>query len=277
MKRILYLLIVVLFTLSSCRDKDLDMTLMSKTIYEGAVINEITASDAWHVTVIQDENTFVELEYSAFLEEYLRVTNSDSELKIGFSRSLNIPSNTVMNATVHTPSLQKVHLSEAVSAVLDGHFPEASLTMELEDAATCKGGDFSGRADVKLSSASTLVDCYFHGPLCNIELDDASVFKGWFTEDSLFVKLNGASRLTTYGGVVGGANVEVSEASSLNMLQTYISRMMFIVVQDASEASIAVTRPAILEGFVMNASALHYQGNPILDVACDATSTLSPL
>lgn len=270
-------LLLGLLAFVGCREKDLDMTLMSKTIYEGAVINEITASDAWHVTVIQDENTFVELEYSAFLEEYLRVTNSDSELKIGFSRSLNIPSNTVMNATVHTPSLQKVHLSEAVSAVLDGHFPEASLTMELEDAATCKGGDFSGRADVKLSSASTLVDCYFHGPLCNIELDDASVFKGWFTEDSLFVKLNGASRLTTYGGVVGGAKVEVSEASSLNMLQTYISRMMFIVVQDASEASVAVTRPAILKGFVMNASTLHYQGNPILDVGCDATSTLSPL
>ena len=260
-----------------CREKDLDMTLVQKTVYEDATITAVTATDAWNVTVVQDGRTYVELEYSAFLEEYLRVTNSDSELKIGFSRSLNIPSNTVMNATVHTPSLQKVHLSEAVSAVLDGHFPEASLTMELEDAATCKGGDFSGRADVKLSSASTLVDCYFHGPMCNIELDDASVFKGWFTEDSLFVKLNGASRLTTYGGVVGGAKVEVSEASSLNMLQTYISRMMFIVVQDASEASVAVTRPAILEGFVMNASTLHYQGNPIVDVACDATSTLSPL
>ena len=254
------------------------MTLVQETRYEGAVMNEITAEDAWDIMVVQDsERSYVELEYSAFLEEYIRVVKEDSALRIGFSRSLNLPSNTVMKATIHTASVQKLHFSEAVTATLEGQFPETSLTMELNDAVTCKGGNFAGNAAVKLSSASTLVDCYFHGQSCEIELKEASVFKGWFTEDQLVVKMSGASRLTTYGGTVVSADVEVSEASFLNTLQTFISEKMIVMIKDASEASVAVNRPALLDGFVVDASTLYYQGNPILNVSCDVTSTLQPL
>ena len=274
----LAILFIALAMIPSCREKDLDMTPMTQTLYEGAEINEITAEDAWNITVVQDnENSFVELEYSAFLDEYIQVSKEGPELKIGFSRYLNLPANTVMNATIHTASVKKLHFSDAVTAVLEGQFPETALTLELEDASTCKGGNFTGIADVKLSSASTLVDCYFHGRSCEIELEDASVFKGWFTEDSLTVKVDEASRLTTYGGYVSWADVVVSDASFLNMLETYVSEKMTIAVQDASEASVAVWRPATLEGWVIDASALYYKGNPTLDVGCDASSILRPL
>ena len=261
-----------------CREKDLDMTLVQKTLFEGTTMNEITAEDAWNITIVQDnESSFVELEYSAFLEEYLQVGKEDSELKIGLTRGLKLPSNTVMNATIHTASVQKIQLSDAVNATIEGQFPESSLTMELDDASTCKGGNFSGRAEVKLNDASTLVDCYFHGHSCDIALDDASVFKGWCSNDKLIVKLNGASRMTTYGVFASQANVEVAGASFLNMLETVVGETMIIMVKEASEASVTVQRPGTLEGFVVDASVLYYQGNPIINVGCDATSTLRPL
>ena len=84
MKKNGFLLILGLLVLVGCRDKELDMNLTQKTLFEGATINEIVAKDAWDVAVIRDENTYVELEYSAFLEEYLKVQQEGTVFSIGF-------------------------------------------------------------------------------------------------------------------------------------------------------------------------------------------------
>lgn len=272
-----YILIFLgLMWFSSCRDKELDMTVMHQTLYEDAVITAITAEDAWNVTVVQDDDrSFVELEYSAFLEEYLQVRMDGQELRIGFSNHLNLPGNTVMNATIHTASVQKLCFAEAVTAVLEGDFPETSLTMELKDASTCKGGNFTGRTELTLKDASRMVDFNFDGQSCVIEAEDASVFKGVLNiEESLNIKIAEASRMTTYGGYASRADVEVSDASSLNMLETEV-KWMNITVKDISEASVFVT--GLLEGSVKSASALYYQGNPDVNVDCDDSSTIQPL
>lgn len=272
-----YILIFLgLICFSSCRDKELDMTVMRQTLYEDAVITAVTAEDAWNVTIVQDDNrTFVELEYSAFLEEYLQVRMDGQELKIGFSSHLNLPGNTVMSATIHTASVQKLCFAEAVTAVLEGDFPATALAMELKDASTCKGGHFTGRAELTLKDASTMVDFTFDGLSCILEAEDAAVFKGVLNiGESLNIKITEASRMTTYGGYAPRADVEVSDASSLNMLETEVE-WMNITVKDSSEASVFVT--GTLEGSVKSASVLYYQGNPIVNVDCDDSSTVQPL
>lgn len=272
MKKILYLLIVVLVALSSCRDKELDMTLVQKTLYEGAVINEITASDAWTVQVIQDENTFVELEYSAFLEDYLKVVTNGTALQIGFTRHLYFPGNTVMNATIHTPTVHKLSFSDAVFAALDNLNLETDLLLELEDASTCRGGHFYGNAIIKLSDASTCAELYIEGRDCKVELEDASVFKGQLNVSRLLTLLvKDASRLTEYWGEINHAQAVVSDASSLNMATSWINKLQ-IEVTDASEATVNVTN--LLEGVVHDASKLYYSGNPTVIVDCDETSIL---
>ena len=258
-KQSIFWIIIGLMLFSSCRDKDLDMTVLHKTLFDGAAITEITAEDAWNVTIVQDaEKSFVELEYSAFLEEYLRVVKEGPELKIGFSRYLNLPANTVKNAIVHTASVQKLDFSEAVTALLVGDFPAAMLEMELDDAVTCKGGSFGGVANLKLNDASTMVDFCFNGLFCSLELDDASVFKG----------------LTTYGGTTPEAIVGVRDASHLNMVKTAVTNM-HINVSEASEACVNVS--GTLSGTVTGVSKLFYQGNPIINVDCDDLSTFEPL
>lgn len=276
MKRIFYLLFfVILMALPSCRDKELDMTLMNNTRYEGAVINEITVSDAWNVQVIQDENTFVELEYSAFLEDYLKVVLDGSALQIGFTRSLNLPSNTVMNATIHTPTVHKLSFSDAVFAALDNLNLETDLLLELEDASSCRGGQFYGNAIIKLSDASTCAELYIEGTDCTVELEDASVFKGCLNVSGILtMTVKDASRLTDYGGEINEVKAEVSDASHLNMATCRINRM-YIELKDASEATVNVIES--LEGTVRDASKLYYSGNPTLNVDCDETSLIEQI
>ena len=153
-----------LIAFTACKkEKEPDMTVMDKILYENAVMNEITAEDAWCVQVIQDSISYVELKYSAFLEEYLQVTLEGVSLHISLNKSVNMPNNTVMNAIVHTPEVHKIHFSEAVTASVDGRFPETALTLVLEDASTCRGGHFFGSADIKLSDASKCVSSALKG------------------------------------------------------------------------------------------------------------------
>ena len=272
MKKIVYSLFVVLMVLSSCREKDLDMTSVQKTLYEGATMNEITVEDAWEVKVVQDENTFVELEYSAFLEDYLKVQLNGSALFIGFTRHLYFPSNTVMQATIHTPTVHKLSFSDAVFAALDNLNLETDIVLELEDAASCRGGHFKGDAILKLSDASTCAELYIEGRDCTVELKDASVFKGNLNVSRLLtLSVEDASRLTEYWGEIDQAEVKVSDASHLNMATSWINRLS-IEVDDASEATVNVVES--LEGTVHDASKLYYSGDPVLNVDCDETSII---
>lgn len=249
------------------------MTVRQKTLYEGLEFNEITATDAWCVSVIQDaEHSYVELEYSAFLEDYMKVQLNGNSLFIGFTRYLNLPNNTVMNATIHTPTVHKLNFSDAVFAALDNLNLETDLTLELEDAASCRGGHFNGNADIKLSEASTCVELYIEGTNCTVELEDASVFKGCLNvSGDLTMNIEDASRFTDYWGEINHAEVKVSDASYLNMATSWINRM-YIEVSDASEATVNVVES--LEGKVHDASKLYYSGNPTLNVDCDETSIL---
>ena len=271
MKRIGLFLFVGFVMFAGCREKDLDMTVMQETLYEGATIREITAKDAWNVVILQDERTYVELEYSAFLEDYLKIQQEGIAFQIGFNRNLfYLPSNTVMNVTIHTPTVHKLSFSDAVFAALDNLNLETGLTLELEDAASCRGGHFKGDALIKLSDASTCAELYIEGSDCTIELKDASVFKGSLNVSRLLtMTIEDASRFTDYWGEIHRAEVEVSDASSLNMATSWINRM-YIEVDDASEATVHVVES--LEGTVHDASKLYYSGNPTLNVDCDETS-----
>lgn len=271
-KHILFLL-VTLVMLAGCRDKELDMTLVQETWYRDYLINEITADDAWSLLVVQDDGpSFVELEYSAFMEDYIRIEQQDGAFRFYLASHPRLPNNTVLHATIHTPAIHQLHCSDAVFVALEGQFPETAFTMELDDAATCRGGHFYGTAELKLDDASTCVEFYFEGTSCSVELDDASVFKGCLNvSGDLNMRVDNASRLTHYWGEVNQAEVEVSADSYLNMANVFIQRM-HLTVQSGSEATVNVVEH--LEGSVRETSCLYYSGDPILNVDCDETSTL---
>lgn len=260
----------------SCKQKTLDMTILTTTMYEDAVFEGIHVEDAWQVTIVQDsQKKGVELEYSAFLEDYLRVVKEGSTLDISFSQRLNLPVNTVKNATVYVSSLDKLALSEASSIELQGSFVSDSLSVEMEEASTLRGGCYSGKLNMELHEASVVADFVAEGATCHLILEEGSVFKGTLTaSDLLDVEISDASRMTTYGGNTPFAKVTMEEAGFLNMTQT-VTQEMHIDMRSASEASVNVINR--IDGSLQDASKLFLIGNPITNLNCDDTSTLSPL
>jgi len=265
-----------LLLLSACREKELDMTVLNKTMFEDVAFTEIVAEDAWNVIVVQDDQrTGVELEYSAFLEEYLSISKEGQKLNVAFTQRLNLPDATVKNATVYVSSLEKISLIEAASMTLQGEFHAESLTLSLKDKATLRGGNLFGDLEMDLDGASTVVDLVAEGAQCHLDLKNASVFKGTVTATAkLDVDADGGSRFTTYGGASPHAEVDVDNASFLNMVQTLVENMD-LQVKNASEASVNVI--TLLEGSASNASTVFYQGHPNILLECDNTSSIYPL
>lgn len=262
---------LLLFT--GCPEKQLDMTLVQGTAYQEYPIHAISASDVWNLKIVQDDGpSYIELEYSAFMEEYMRIFYDQDSFYFYLGLHPHLPNNTVLNATIHTDYLRSLILKDAAFAAVDGDFSGPSLMMELEDAATCRGGRFFGNADIKLSDASEWVECSFEGSTCKVDLNDASVFKGClYISDNLTMTIDDASRFTDYWGEINRANVKVSDASYLNMATSWINSMQ-IEVTDASEATVNVVES--LSGLVHDASKLYYSGDPILNIDCDVSSTL---
>ena len=268
------MLLGIVALLAGCREREINMTLVQDTGYLAYPIHAISASDVWNLKIVQDDGpSFIELEYSAFMEEYMHINYVEDSFvfSIGW-HSFRLPSNTVLNATIHTDYLRALTLKDAAFAALEGDFHSPSMTMELEDASKCRGGRFYGDAEIALSDASNWVECIFEGSDCKVELNDASVFKGClYISDNLTMTVDDASRFTDYWGEINRAHVKVSDAGILNMATSWINSM-YIEVTDASEATVNVVES--LEGLVHDASKLFYSGEPVLNVDCDESSTL---
>lgn len=271
-----YLLLALLLTLASCK-KDLDMTLLEKQLYEEVAFDAIIVEDAWEVTVIQDDvKRGVVVEYSAFLEEYLKVKRDGSELVVGFTNRLNLPSETVFRATVYVPTLQSLKATKASRMTLEGTFAVTGLLVDLDQASVLRGGSLMGDdAEILLDNASTVVDLSAEVTSCRISLDNTSVFKGRLqTQDHLDILMDDASRMTLYGDLSPKVTAHLTAASMLNMLAVEVADME-VHLNTASEASVKVTRD--LTGTLNEASVLYYQGQPNIQLSCDATSNYYPL
>ena len=274
--RILYGIIAAcLSLLVSCKE-ELDMNILQKPMYDGVVFDEVSVDDAWQVTIIQDnEKTGVMLEYSAFLEPYIKALNAGSRFELGFTRRLNLPFNTVMSATVYVPALKKLSLDDASSVNLEGEFPGQALEVVMDNAALLRGGSFAGDASLRLDNASTIVEFAVDGDHVQLQLDNASVFKGNLRAATLLqLEEDHASRATLYEGDSPKATLRLNNTSFLNMVPVRVEEME-AELDNASEASVNTVHQ--LNGTVNNVSKLFYEGTPALMVECDDTSLCQPL
>lgn len=254
MRRIKYLVIAAVLLLTGCKKEDLDMSLVSKSLFVGANITEVNLSAAWNVTLVQDElQSSVTLEYSAFLEDYLDVSLANGVLNIGLKNHSTLPGNTVMNAEIHLKAFNKLSAKEAV---------------------VCRGGLFEGNTSIILAEAANLVDICLIGNVIDFNITDASDFKGSLTADLVTVTMNDASHLITYGGQVRSLQLNLDSAGNLNMINTPVEEAL-VALDNASEATLHVTGK--VQGTLRNASTLRLKGNPDKDLDIDISSSIIPL
>ena len=269
------ILCVTLCFATSCK-KDVDMTLVQKTVLENVDIHEIEAIDAWQVNIVADSSTFVVLEYSAYLENNLKAKMEGTKLEIGFTSRIYPVVNSVYRATVHTPQIKKINAKDAVKVKCEGDFTGDDLEVALNDASQCNGLVFSGQnCIIKMEDASLLTGFHFVGITCNAVLEDASQFNGQIEViDQLEITLDDASRFVNKGGETALANIKVHNGSRLNIVETLVHEM-HVEITDGSEATVWVD--GLLEGSVRDASTIYYKGQPQLQVDCDDNSSLRPI
>lgn len=269
------ILCVVLFFATSCK-KDVDMTLLQKTVLENTVIRQIEVSDAWEVTIIADSNAYVELEFSAYLEPYLKAKLEGTQLEIGFTGKVYPANNSVFRAIVHVDQLERVDIENAASLSFSGIIEGQNLLVELGDASVCGGLSFIGdQCEIKLEEASKLLDFQFNGISCKAVVHDASQFNGQIhATDFLDIELNDKSRFVNKGGNTAEATVKVMDASLLNMAETLVNEMN-IELSDVSEATVWVS--GLIMGNLTGASTLYYKGNPQIQIDLDDSSEIIPL
>jgi len=268
------ILCVALCFATSCK-KEVDMTLLQKTALENVDIREIVVSDAWQVKVVADSNSYVVLEYSAYLENNLKAKMEGTKLEIGFAGSVYPGINSVYRAIVHTPQIEKLDADEASKIQFIGEFTGHQLEIELSDASQCNGPVFTGQScHLKMEDASLLTGLHFVGSSCIAELEHASQFNGQIeAADQLEITLEDGSRFVNKGGQTAMANIKAHDASRLNMVETLVNEM-YVDLTSGSEATVWVD--LLLEGQARDASTLYYKGHPQINVDFSDDSQLIP-
>ena len=259
---------------ASCK-KEVDMTLVQKTMFENTDIRQIEAGSAWQVAVVTDSVTFVELSYSAYLEPYLKAKLDSAKLEIGFKGKMYTEPGSVFRATVHTNQFEKLEAKESAQVQCEGTFQGQRIELQLSDAAQCNGLIFSGTTcEINMEGASLLAGFQFVGNTAKAALKDASQFNGQIQAAQLLeINLSEASRFVNKGTMTELTRLHLSDASLLNMAETQCNTME-VELASGSEATVQVTD--YLGGILREASTLYYKGNPEINIDCSEDSHLIP-
>lgn len=260
----------------SCK-KEPDMTLRQKTVYENNDISLFHIDDAWDVSFVYDSlNSYVELEYSAYLEEYVSVWDTNGWLNIGFRGSVYKQPGSVFKAKVHTSEKEHLYMKveDASVITMEGVFRlEDGLDIELHDGSVCNGFAVTSQwSSISLTHDSQIYGVDYHGTNCAVYAQKGSSCKGYFhVEESFTADVGISSQQIVFGGNIPSASIEVKNESTINMVQAEVQNMN-VYLEGASEATVNVSER--IEGSVKEASTLYYKGHPQIDVECSEDSHL---
>ena len=276
-KSILILCVALCFA-TSCK-KEADMTLVQKTILENNTLSLIHVNHGWEVDIVYDSlNSFVELEYSAYLGDYVLVREINNWLEIGFSQKVYPLAGSVYKATVHT--MEKEHLNiraenESVIAMKGPFVLTESIDMELINASTCS--EFTVAApscSILVTEDSQLLNAIYTGTNCSVLATKNSSCKGIFDVDQSFhASAKISSQVIVFGGSIPTATLGAGDESTINMAQANVETMN-VNIAGSSEATVNVS--SSISGFLLEGSTIYYKGHPQLDVECSEDSQLIP-
>ena len=262
---------------ASCK-KEADMTLVQKTVFENTNIHRVNVDDGWEVTFVFDSlKSFVELEYSAYLEDYVSVREANEWLIIGFNNKVHPLSGSVFRATVHISQKEALYIraDNASFVTMEGLFEVEDMNIELHNVSICNGFEVTSQScSIELTYDSHIYGVNFNGTSCTINAHKGSSCKGYFNVEQSFTTGVGiSSQLIVFGGSMPTASIEVKNEGTINMVQAEVKNIS-VYLEGASEATINVTET--LSGFLISGSTLYYKGNPQIDIDCSDDSQIIP-
>ncbi len=264
---------------TACK-KEVDMTLKQKTVLENADIWRIKVDDGWQVTLVYDSlNSFVELEYSAYLEDYVSVGKDDELIYFKFNKPFYKQPGSVFKATVHTTERQRLSLlvdNASVITIEELLEMEEHVEIYLYNASICNHFAVSSSSCfIGSENASQILDVQYSGSSCTARIYGDASCKGHFDVNQSFKAfVHDFSQLIVLGGNIPSTSIEVKDAGTINMVQAEVKDMS-VYLDGASEAIVNVTET--ISGFLLSASTLYYKGSPQISIDCSDDSQLIPL
>lgn len=229
MKRILTLLTVLLSLSASglkAAEADAPATVLTQK-YAFTNFQGLSASHSFQVTLVQDDNWFVEVEYSDFLEPYLDVNVNAGTLRLGIKnlprsveRSRAYRNGPVLRATVHMPVLTRLSLSGASSYRQEGRFslPGTDFRMEISGASKVNNLAVSAqKARLIVSGASK---CWgVEGKFTQVSLSASGASHCEVEADATDwdIVLSGSAHLNLKGAACQTLDIESSGASKADV------------------------------------------------------------
>ena len=262
----------------SCK-KEADMTIRQKTVLENNSLRQIRVDDGWEVTIVYDSlNSFVALEYSAYLEDHISVKEANQWLSIGFTGKVYPETGSVFKARVHTKEkgFLSINAGNACVVSMEGRFELGEgIDLVLHNASLCNGFEVSAPScSIDLASESQLFGVQYSGANCAVSVSKSSACKGRFNvEQSFHASVHIQSQLIVFGGSMPLANIEAGNAGTINMAQAEVKEMN-VCMAGASEATVNVRET--LSGSLLEASTIYYKGSPQINVDCSDDSQVIP-
>lgn len=254
------------------------MTLVQKTVYENTDISLFHVDDGWEVTFVHDSlNSFVELEYSAYLENYISLRDTNNWLSIGFTGKVYPETGSVFKAKVHTSEKEFLSIIAENNSIvnMEGPFELQDINMVLGNATVCNGFKVSAESCyIHLVDGSQMLGVQYSGTNCTVSASKESSCNGYFhVEETFKAEVHISSRLIVFGGSIFSASIEVKDTGFINMAQAEVKDMS-VYLAEASEATVNVSET--MSGFLVSASTLYYKGHPQIDIDCSEDSQLIP-
>ena len=205
---------------------DANPVVLSKT-FDFKNFQELAVGNAFQVELVQDSKWSVQIEYSDFLEPYLDVALSGSQLKLtlknvpqSLQRSRKYNENRVLTAKVHMPRLGKLTVSGAARLDAKGTFEPAGDTfrMDVSGAAVVDGMAVSApKARLAASGAAKLPS--FTGKIPQVDLRLSGAAKGGFDiqADTWKVVLSGSAKATLRGTKCRSVEMECSGSAGASL------------------------------------------------------------
>ncbi len=205
---------------------DAKPVILSKS-FDFKNFQELAVANVFQVELVQDSRWSVSIEYSDFLEPYLDVALSGSQLKLtlknvpqSLQRSRKYKESRVLTAKVHMPRLNKLTVSGAARLDAKGTFAPAGDTfrMDVSGAAVVDGMAVSApKARLAVSGAAKLP--LFTGQIPQVDLRMSGAAKGGFDlqADTWKVVLSGSAKATLRGAECRSVEMECSGSAGASL------------------------------------------------------------
>ena len=187
----------------------------------------LSAGSLFQVTLVQDDQYKVTVEYSDYLEKYLRVHVTDNTLHLkldnlpaSIQRARKFQDSGVLRATVHMPVLAMLELSGAAKLSARGQFKVAgTYRMDLSGATSAKDLSVQGRrARIEISGAAKCER--FEGRFDEVLLEGSGASRADFTVDAAAwdIEFSGAVQADLKGQRSREIKMDVSGAVKTKLL-----------------------------------------------------------